>query len=364
MANHETESGRNGEQVEQPNVAKPGVRGRGVGNHMHGPKGKRLPGIRMAFATGGGKIGFGNRGTRVAGRKNVVNAVAACAIGYRLGAGLCSQPMVTVLITGNPVEWKTETRLELRVAVAARTGSSSNIRHIYGRLGISRRQDVVLAVAVGAGGGCRDPRGHRPAVDAVLVLIEGLLVAFATGGADIALRNRGARIGRRKDGVRSMAIIADGCLLSLTNGPRMDAGFIRLYGPGGSKQVLLRQLWIRVTVAAGRGKVLAVNGGVRRGGLEHFVGGSVAILATWRVCVALPTSSSMNAGSEFLNLARMASGAKRRAASGWISYLVRAAMARHAGRGTIRLSKRRMSAGSQLPGDFSVAGKARGRCAL
>jgi len=72
----------------------------------------------------------------------------------------------------------------------------------------------------------------------------------------------------------------------------------------------------------------------------------------------------MNAGREFLDFAGMASGAKRRAASGWIYYLVRVPMASHAGCGTIRFSERRMSVGRQLSGDFSVAGKARGRCAL
>ena len=154
---------------------------------MHEPQGKRFPGVRMAFATGGGKIGFGNRGTRVAGRENVVNPVAACAIRHRLGAGLGGQPVVTVLISRNPVRWKIETRVEPCVAVAARTGSGGNIRHIHGRVGIARREDVVLPMTTGAGGGLRDACGYGAAVNAVPVLSEDLLVAVAAGRANVGL---------------------------------------------------------------------------------------------------------------------------------------------------------------------------------
>jgi hypothetical protein len=60
----------------------------------------------------------------------------------------------------------------------------------------------------------------------------------------------------------------------------------------------------------------------------------------------------------------MAGGAEGGATGGRLNNLVGIAMASHAGFGTIRLSERRVSAGHQLPGDFSMAGKARGRCAL
>jgi len=40
---HETESDGNREQIEQPDVAKPGIGGHGAGNHVHRPSAKAFP---------------------------------------------------------------------------------------------------------------------------------------------------------------------------------------------------------------------------------------------------------------------------------------------------------------------------------
>ena len=156
MEDHETENRWNGEQVKL-DVTEPGVRRRSSHTLVHFSKGKSLPGVRMAFATGSGKITLGNHGTRVAGRKNIVNSVAARAIRHRLGAGLRGQAVVAVLIAGNAVGRKIEARLKLLVPVAARTRIGSNIGHVDGRVGIAGGQDVVLPVTTVQVGASKTP---------------------------------------------------------------------------------------------------------------------------------------------------------------------------------------------------------------
>jgi hypothetical protein len=72
----------------------------------------------------------------------------------------------------------------------------------------------------------------------------------------------------------------------------------------------------------------------------------------------------MNAGRKLFDFICVTGGAEGGAAGGRLNNLVGVAMASHARFGTIRLSERRVSAGAQHPGNFSVAGKARGRCAF
>ena len=230
---------------------------------MHRSQRERLPRVRMALAAGSGQIGFGNGGTRVARGQDFVHPVATGAIGNRLRPGLSRQAVVAVLVTGDAVGRKVEPPVELRVAVTARAGGGGHVGHEDGRGGIPRGQNVVLAMAVGAGGRRPHPSRHRAAVDALLILSERLAVTVAAGCTHVSFGDRRAGIGGRQDIVRAVTIVASRSLLSLGDGPRVYARLVGLHRPCRGKQVLSRQLGVGVAAGAGRGQVLGVDRRVR-----------------------------------------------------------------------------------------------------
>jgi hypothetical protein len=144
----------------------------------------------------------------------------------------------------------------------------------------------------------------------------------------------------------------------------VHARLVGFHGLGHREQVFGGQRGVRVALPAGPRQVQLADWRVWGAGGHDLVRGPVAALAGRSIPVQVSVRSSMNAGRELFDFICVAGGAEGGAAGGRLNNLVGAPMASHARFGTARLSERRVSAGHQLPGDFSVAGKARGPCAL
>ena len=158
-----------------------------VGSVCTVPMVNRWPGVGMAIAAGLAQVRLVHRRARIAGGKNVVYPMATGAVGHGLLAGAGSQAMVAVLISGDARSRHVEARHQLGVGVAARAGDLRNIGQRNRRFGIAGRQDAMLAMAVRAGGGVQNSRGHRLPVNALPVGIKNVLVAGRAGGRHVLL---------------------------------------------------------------------------------------------------------------------------------------------------------------------------------
>src|ERR1017187_8720067 len=101
MNDHESDNERNREKVKGPYEIQRPTAGRGCGQCMDGADGESLTGVGMAFAASLADVCLIHSGARVAGREDVVHAVATGAIGNGLLAGVRSQAMVTLKISGD-----------------------------------------------------------------------------------------------------------------------------------------------------------------------------------------------------------------------------------------------------------------------
>ncbi len=139
-----------------------------------------------------------------------MHAVAACAVGDDDGAAFRGEAVVAVEVGGDAIAGDAKFFCEADTFMAARAGGLGEV--LFGDRGvwIDVRFDGVDAVAIGAGGCVFVASGDGFAVDALEVSFFNAVVTLAAGVGDVEFVNgRGGIVGR-ENGVRVVAICADG----------------------------------------------------------------------------------------------------------------------------------------------------------
>src|SRR5262249_49043666 len=150
--------------VKLADPAEDGGFGAAFGN-VHLADGEARSGAGVAFAAGGRQVFRVDGGLGIGGRKDVVDAVAAGAVGHGLRAGFAGEAVEGGIEADEAVGREAEAAGEADVAMAAAAGIA-DVGGIDGRSGIFGFDDAVFAVAIGAEGGLGDPAGDGLAVDA------------------------------------------------------------------------------------------------------------------------------------------------------------------------------------------------------
>ena len=156
------------------------------------------------------EIGFIDGRVRVARRQDVVDAVAARAIGGHHRAAFRSEAVIAVHVGGDAVGGDAEFAGEAHALVAAGAGVARKVLLRDGRIGIVMRLDGMDAVAVRADRRKAVAPCDGLAVDALNEGLRDLRVALAACLRDVEFRDRGRGIVRGADGVRAMTIRAYG----------------------------------------------------------------------------------------------------------------------------------------------------------
>ena len=206
---------------------------------------------------------------RVRGRKDVVRAVAAGAVGDLDGAAPRREPVKAVLERLRPVPRQAPLFRQRHRGVTRRARESGDVGGRDGRAGVLRREDGVLAVAVGACGRVRIALVEAHPVDAGVVLAALGLVAPAADLLDVHLVDRRDRVESVPGVVRAVAIDAG-------RGPRvppqergaMDALLVRRDEARARRHLLPHDLVLHVA-----GHAQAFLGELARGEVRDGSGG-------------------------------------------------------------------------------------------
>src|SRR5262249_34021047 len=132
-------------------------------------------------AAGLRQVGRVYRRARVARRKDVVDPVARRAVGDALRAGAAGEAVEAVLESGDLVARQAVLGDQPLGGVAARAGRGRDARGVDERARLGRREDRVLAVAVGADRGAVVAARDGLSVDARRERLRDRLVALAAG---------------------------------------------------------------------------------------------------------------------------------------------------------------------------------------
>jgi hypothetical protein len=152
---HQPDGHRNQQQVE---LAHESQRRRFAGavRHVYLADGETLAGAGVALAAGLGQVLRVDGGIRVGRGQDIVDAVAARAVGHGLHAFLGGQPVVGSVEAHQAVRRHAELAAQPDVAVAA-AARLADVRRVHRRSCVAGFDDLVLAVAIGAEGACVMP---------------------------------------------------------------------------------------------------------------------------------------------------------------------------------------------------------------
>ena len=103
MQQHEADRHRNDDEVEDLDEVEDAAAGSGFGKRVDRTDGEAAAGVRVALAAGLAQVRVVHRGARVAGGINIVDAVAAGAVGNGLTAFVRGESVVAVLIGGDAI---------------------------------------------------------------------------------------------------------------------------------------------------------------------------------------------------------------------------------------------------------------------
>jgi hypothetical protein len=161
-------------------------------DNMNWAKGEAAASPGMTRTAGRRKIRRMNRGIRIRGGQNLMNAVATATVGHGLGAGPAGQAVEAGVKAQDAVGRETKTRHQLQVAVTHGAGFT-NAKRAGGRLLGGRALDVVLPVTVAADGSLAVPRGDSLPVNASAKFVSLRAVTHATGFHRVAAKGRRSR---------------------------------------------------------------------------------------------------------------------------------------------------------------------------
>ena len=240
-------------------------------------EGELLGNALVALAAGSVEVGGVDGGARIAGRQDVVNAVATGAVGDDDRTALRSEAVVAVVISGDAVADDAELLGEAHALMTAGAGVAREVLAGDRGVGIAGRLDGVDAVAIGADGGERVAARDGLAVNALGE--DGLHagVALAAGAGDVELVDQRLGIVGGQNLVRAVAVGADGGLLrAVLDRAAVDAllvadeGLVAVAGR-------LHQELLAVAGAAGGGNVGVIDGRLGIGCRQNGVRVAVAI---------------------------------------------------------------------------------------
>lgn len=177
---------------------------------VYRPPGEIFVGARMTGAAGGGQVGAVDRGCGVRGGEDVVDPVAARAVGHLHRSGARGQAVKAVVEGGEAVGVDAVLPGEPERIVA---GGADFDRDVHGRHRGARvpdAVDVVLPVTIGAGGGIADPLSDRPSVNARLVGPGDLGVTAPAGVRDVPAADARGGVPGRPGVVGAVAVAARG----------------------------------------------------------------------------------------------------------------------------------------------------------
>ncbi len=249
--------------------------------HMHFALGEVLRCARMALAARNHQVGLVDARTRVGRGEDPVHAVATRAVGRQRGTVLRRQPVVALKEGFHPVRGQIVFRVEPLRSMTLAAELSRNPQRRTALQGF----DLVLRMAIGAGGRFPAPRRHGFAVHALFHVLGHLLVTPAARlgqSGEIQGRSGGRR---RQDGVAIVTIAAiRGAFHAFGQGQSMHAGAVALglllvarSAVGRFRRdVIIGVIGGNVGVAA-RARVGLVNGGGQLGHInkegDFFAGG-------------------------------------------------------------------------------------------
>src|SRR5579862_1451225 len=177
---------------------------------------------RVALAAGTGQVGMIDGRSRVARRKNVVDAMAAGAVRYDLRSSARCQAMIAGQVCGLAPAGNAELLRESHAFMAARARGLRQVLRRNRRTGIEVRLDRVNSVTIGAYRRLPVALRNGLSVDALLEVLRDRVVAFPAGQRHVELEDRGLGVLRVENLVRAVAIGADrGLLGTVRNGVSM-----------------------------------------------------------------------------------------------------------------------------------------------
>ncbi len=242
----------------------------------------------MALAAGLRQVLGIDRGARIAGGQNVVDAVAGSAIGRGEVAALQGQAMEALHVGREHVRRQPVLRDDpLRGMTLAAGFGDVGRRHA--RRGQLDGGDGVLAMAVGADGRVAHAGLDRRAVNAAEVGLLDVFVAFAAGAGNVLPVELGRGVGGPVQVVRAVAIGADRGVdfALLQQGDAVDALLVADDGGTLAEMKLLHLRRVAVAPPAGLGQIGAIHRRLRVAVVQQIVVAAVAILAGGRFLHAL-----------------------------------------------------------------------------
>src|SRR6266496_2661535 len=157
--------------------------------HVDFAQGKFLGDSGVALAAGVDQVVAGDGGTGIAGGQNVVDTVAAGAVGNDVGAALGGKSVVAGKVGAGAAALDAKLLRQAHAFVAAGAGGAGEILRGDRGVGIEMRFDGVNAVAIGADRGQRVAASHRLAVNALHEPLFHRAVALGASGRDVELEN-------------------------------------------------------------------------------------------------------------------------------------------------------------------------------
>ncbi len=258
---HQPDGDGNDDEVEDFDEVKDAAAGSGFGEGVDRADGEAAAGVRVALAAGLAQIRVIDRGAWVARRINIVDAMAAGAVGDGLAAFVRGESVVAILIGGDAIPGHGEAGHQLCVGMAAGAGLLRDVGHVDGGSRVARGEDAVLTVAVGAGSGLQNAFGDGLTMNALRVGVVHARVAVSAGGGDVLLPDLRFRIGDGQDVVGAMAVIArSGVSIAVQNRPPVNALLVRLDGTHLGEHIFRRELRIGVAGPACIRQMLLAHG--------------------------------------------------------------------------------------------------------